>query len=201
MTAPRRTELTPRVARIAEAQGYGSHRESLRVNGGADRSFALTAVALLPAAAWPLVTAYQHAPWRPDGDLVPFLLLGVMGLAFAVLGVHGVAAAVVRARHGRARVHLFGDGVVIERARGDLAGFRYHQATARHVVWDEPWEGGTRARPQLWIDVPGYGRTICLDGLRRDDGAALPVVAEAFGLPVEPEPIGRLPAHHAPAPF
>ena len=33
------------------------------------------------------------------------------------------------------------------------------------------------------------------------NGAALPVVAGAFGLPVEPEPIGRLPAHHAPAPF
>lgn len=193
---PSRTALT-----IARMRDFGAHRTAYPVNRSHDRSLGIISV-LLVAAPVPFVwTAYASSPWGGGGSVVGMILPGLAALVFLVAAVLiGIPGLLGLFSHPYATVHLFDRGAVAIRERGGSWSWPYENATVRYVLWQEPWEGEHRPRPQVWITFRD-GEVLCFDGLSANDRAVLPALSEALGGSREPEEIGELPAHKAPAPF
>lgn len=201
--------VTKRAARIADEQEYGAHHASYRVNRAYDQEIAIGVMMLPVVAAVFLTMAWTATPWhgghhdRWDRLTVTGVLVsGLAGLVCLVLTVWlAVPLLIGRFRARGAWVHVYEYGVIAERERGSLYAWPHKNATARFVAWDEPWDSGTRRRPQLWVTFLVDGEVICFDGRTGDDRAALSELAVALRAGEEPEEIGALRAMDAPVPF
>ncbi|MFC6506956.1 hypothetical protein ACFQBY_00615 [Promicromonospora citrea] len=172
---------------------FGAHQAAYPVNRSHDRSLGLVAAVLVVAPvpfAW---MAYTESPWGDGTGSIPGMIAsGLAALVFGALAVLiGVPGLLGLFSHPHATVHLFERGAIAIRHRGGSWSWPYENATVRHVLWHEPWEGDLRPRKQLWVTFRD-GETICFDGLGDADAAVLPDLSVALGGNREPEDVGTL---------
>ncbi|MFD5224070.1 hypothetical protein ACFWHT_00475 [Microbacterium sp. NPDC058342] len=195
------TALTSRARKVASDQGYGALRSAHRLNRDHGRRLTI-AVLLLPVCAVVFLSmGWRSSPWSPGSSSVAGLIAsGGAGLVFLVLSVILVVPTLRRVLWGGARLFLFEHGAVAERLGSHAYVWPYENATIRYVCWEEPWEGDSRDRPQVWVRFQD-GEQICFDGYGRKDREELEAALRTLGLSTEPERIGPLTVTKAPTPL
>jgi len=147
------------------------------------------AVALFILPCLPIATGL----FLPKG---PWWLFAV-GAIFLCAGLVLFPLAWRRRQAGPALIHLFGNGAVLERTKGEIFALPYAETPVDHVRWREAIEGGEhkQLRQHLWITLPD-SRTVMLDGRGKAEPQDLSFIAERWGLSPEPRLLEEAPKAH-----
>lgn len=180
MTSDRR--VTARAREVAGQAGLGAWECTLRVNARHDWTALINSSVTFFVAPWPFLGLGFFA----DQPRWSAAMCIVAGLLFLGIGVYFFRETCRAWRSGRALVHLFEDGAVLERTRGRILAVPYERATVDHVTWRESMgDGGERTRTHLWIAAPA-GETVMIDAWQGKERADLALIAQRWGLPADP---------------
>ncbi|RKN06284.1 hypothetical protein [Streptomyces radicis] len=174
---------TDRAARLADEAGLGPWERTVRVNRNADLDPLVNAIIGLVVAvglgvgAWGMARAEVPAPlWLVTLALCAFLV--GHGVLFA-------AEAVARRRRGPALVHLFRDGLVLERTASAAWPVPYGHRWLDHVEWKAPHEPSSATLVALHVPLSD-GEFARLVGRTDPDRRDLADLAARCGLPSTP---------------
>lgn len=144
--------ITERARQAADAVGFGLWERSLRVNGSIDRDALINgAIVLFIAPCLPIATGF----FPPEGPWWIRAFCIAVGAIFLCAGLVLLSLAWRRRRAGPALIHLFGNGVVLERTKGPLFTLPYADTLVDHVRWREMIDGAEskQLRRILWITL------------------------------------------------
>jgi len=122
--------VTERAGQAADVAGFGPWERSLQVNGRIDGRYLTNGAMLVFCAPWgPIAIGL----FMPGGSWWMRIFCVAIGVIFLCVGLALFPQAWRRRQAGAALIHLFGNGAVLERTKGQIFALCYADTPADYV--------------------------------------------------------------------